>query len=244
MAVDVQPHHGAFYGLPEADIDLIFKISAGLRTGLLSAETPARTSTAKDAGEDVTETATAPSRRPAFCFGKIETAEVKGHTLCSSARRSGAKTTRAETAAPRVSFCRGGVDIVRVVADLVEYLSLLGLAENIIRFRDLLELLFGLFVSGIYVRMKFTRKFPERLADLFRSGGLFDAKCGVVIFGRGGHLYLGSFAFTSGILVACHATTCHFPLRFRNVPVLRNLLSGWPGVCCTNWKFRMAVVPY
>ena len=65
-----------------------------------------------------------------------------------------------------ISFRRGGIDVVRVETKLIVNFAFLGVAENVVRFRDRLEFFFGRLVPGIYVRMVLARKLAERLANL------------------------------------------------------------------------------
>ena len=61
--------------------------------------------------------------------------------------------------------------------------------EDVIRFAELLELLFGVRVVRIFVRMKFDRQLPIRALDLVFVGLAADGEDFVIIsFGRGGHL--------------------------------------------------------
>ena len=112
--------------------------------------------------------------------GEIEALEINRHTLRSSTSAAGLRTISALLRA-RISLGRRRIDVVRVVADLVVHLTLLRIGQNIIRFGDLLELLFRPLVAGIDVRMVFARKFAERLPNLFGRGGLLHAQKLVVV---------------------------------------------------------------
>src|SRR5579883_613880 len=80
------------------------------------------------------------------------------------------------------SLCRRRVNLVRIEAKLVVNLALFLVAENVIGLRDFLELLLGLFISRIHIRMVFSRKFAEGLADFVRSGRLLYAQNCIIIF--------------------------------------------------------------
>ena len=65
--------------------------------------------------------------------------------------------------------CRRGIDIVRVKAELIVDLALLGIAQNVVGFGEGFELLFRDFVARIDVRMIFARQPAVRLLDLVRG---------------------------------------------------------------------------
>src|SRR5439155_14128473 len=82
-----------------------------------------------------------------------------------------------------------GIDVVRIKAKLVVNFALLGIAQNVVGFRERLEFFFGCFVSGIDVRVILARKLAKRLADVVHRGGLLYAEDFVIVFfGCGGHL--------------------------------------------------------
>src|SRR5579871_151291 len=82
----------------------------------------------------------------------------------------------------RVRLCLCRIDLVRVEAKLVINLALLLVAQHVVGFGDLLELLLSLFVVGIDVRMIFARGFAEGFANLFGRRGFFHAERRVIIF--------------------------------------------------------------
>src|SRR5205807_9968869 len=119
-------------------------------------------------------------------------AEVEVRALTAGARlatRKTAETARACWAATRISLSCRWINIVRVEAELVVNLALLGIAEYVVSFGKGLKFFFGSFISGIDVRMIFARKLSERLADVLGGGGLFYAEDFVIVF-LGGGCYL------------------------------------------------------
>src|SRR5215468_6278867 len=96
-----------------------------------------------------------------------------------------------ETARPAtlagISLGRGRINVVGVEAKLVVNLALLGIAEDFVRFRKSLELLFGGLIAGIHVGMVLARKLAERLLDFVGRGRLLDTQRRVVVFGLGRH---------------------------------------------------------
>src|SRR5205823_2611502 len=107
-----------------------------------------------------------------------------------AAATSAARKSRWPCATARVSLGCGGIDVVRIKAELVVNLALLRIAEDIVGFGDLLEFFFCGFVAGIDVRMIFARKFAESLADLLLRGRFFHAERAVIILGGGWHGWL------------------------------------------------------
>lgn len=69
-----------------------------------------------------------------------------------------------------------------LLAPLVVDLALLGVRQHFISFRDGLELLLGLGVVGILVRMPPLRLLVVRLLDLALCRGLFHPEDDVVVF--------------------------------------------------------------
>ena len=195
----VELHLGAFDRLPEAYVDGVLQIAA--RLGLVH-HLAASTASAEDVGENVAESA-AGAGSAAGCaraFGEvveIESAEVEGNFLRGARSATGtgalarsAESTCTETAAAAVGFGCGGIDVVGVEAELVVNLALLGIAENVVRLGEGLELLFRAFVPGIDVGMILARELAERLADVVGRGSFLYAKDGVIVFvfvGRSGH---------------------------------------------------------
>src|SRR5581483_7799157 len=201
LARDAEAQHGAADRLPEVHSDLVFEVAARLRAFGLHA------ATIEDAGEDVAEPAR-PAARSARAsasastleqVGEVETAEVEAAALsAASARASGvaaAKPARTGaaglSATARVRFGRCRINVVAVEAELIVNPALLGIAEDVVRFRDLLELFFRGLVAGIDVGVILARQLAKRLADVLRAGGLFDAERAVIVFlGGGGHCWL------------------------------------------------------
>src|SRR5207249_2488876 len=108
----------------------------------------------------------------------IEAAEIEGHFLGPAAATAGRRTAEAsgaKSAAACVSLSRRRIDVVRVVAELVVDLAFLRIAEDVVRFRDLLEFFFRCLVAGIDVGMVFARQLAKSLTNLVGGGGLFYA---------------------------------------------------------------------
>src|SRR5262249_49159915 len=164
---DIQSQHRTLDRLPEWHCHLIFEVAPRLRSLRFAR------AAIEDRRKDIAEAAG--SFLPSSTAGeirKIKTAEIEWNILsralraCAaweSAETSGAK---ARTTTPCVCLCRGRIDIVRVEAQLIVNLALLGIAKDIVRLRYLLEPLFGFLVSRVYIRMIFTRELAECLADL------------------------------------------------------------------------------
>ena len=97
---------------------------------------------------------------------KIKPAKVERNPLpCATPRLRRIATLRPSAISPtRRSLRRRRIDVVRVEAKLVIDLPLLVVAQNIVGFRDLLELLLSFLIIGIHVRMIFARGFAERTA--------------------------------------------------------------------------------
>jgi hypothetical protein len=67
------------------------------------------------------------------------------------------------------------------MAVLIVSRPFLGIAQDFVRFPDLLEALFGSFVTGIFIRMIFQSRFAVSLFDLFLIGCSLNPKGFVVI---------------------------------------------------------------
>src|SRR5580704_19107931 len=84
--------------------------------------------------------------------------------------------------APGIGLSLRRIDLVGVETELIVNLALLLVAQYIVGFGDLLELLLRLFVVGIDVGMIFARGFAEGFPDLFRCRCLLDAQRRVIVF--------------------------------------------------------------
>ena len=84
-------------------------------------------------------------------------------------------------AAARRCFRRCRINLVGVKTELVENFALLLVRQNIVGLGNLLELLFGLLVARIYVRVILARELAKRLADIVRRGGFFDTERAVIV---------------------------------------------------------------
>ncbi len=102
-------------------------------------------------------------------FGKIEAAEIHSGGLRAILTAS-ARTSRR--------------NVVGIEAVLIVNLPLLGVAQDIVGFLDLLELLLGGFVAGIQIRVILSGQFAVSLSDLIVLGSLGDAqKLVIILFG-------------------------------------------------------------
>src|SRR5205807_3212185 len=178
---DIQAHHCAANCVPEADVDLVFKIAAGLR---LVVSRNSRASTREHVGKDVAEAAGA-GLASTCKVRKIKPAEVKRNTL-TTRRRPLSETASAEASTTGIGFGSSRINIVRIEAKLIIDLALLGIAQDIVGFRDFLEFFFGLFVVGVNIRMVLSGELTESFADLLLRGALLHAQSTVIIFLLGG----------------------------------------------------------
>src|SRR5262249_6290520 len=180
LASDIQPQYSAADRLPERNRYLVFEIAAWNRSFLaLASASP------KHGREDVPEASGSTptlAGRSTGEIGKVEASKTEGAPLprslvSRSPPRKAPKSACAETRPTTASVCfRGrGIYVVRVKTDLIVDLALLGVAENVVGFGDLFELLFGLLITRIDVGMIFARKFAECLPDVIRRGVLLHA---------------------------------------------------------------------
>src|SRR2546427_1284883 len=191
-AGEIQPHDASADRRPERHVHLVFEVGTRLRAFLRGGAA----ASAENSGEDVAETSRASTSSPAPSsfeqIGEIEPSEVEVRALTAGSGLAVGKpseSTGAGWAATRISLSRRWINIVRVEAELVVNLALLGIAEYVVSFGEGLKFFFGSFVSGIDVRMIFARKLAECLADVLGGGGLFYAEDFVIVFlGGGCHL--------------------------------------------------------
>src|SRR5262249_6068013 len=103
-------------------------------------------------------------------IGKVEAAKIEISSLRTSraALRHSPESARAGRASSRIGFCCSRIDIVGIKAELIVNLALLGIAQNVVSFRNGLELFFCGLVAGIYVRMVLAGKLTKRLANILR----------------------------------------------------------------------------
>ncbi len=197
LALDLQAGNPAADSRPEVDLDLVFEVGSRLRSPCLST---AVEHSAEDVPEAGPKSSAAFRRRtpapaPATEVREVEPTEVERHTLTTTAT---ARLRSSASTAAGVCFRRCRVDRIGVEAKLVVDLALLFVTQDVVRLRDLFELLFGLFVVRVYVRMVFARQLPECLAHLVGRGGLFHAKRAVVVL----------------LLWLCHKFLCKRSLAF------------------------------
>src|ERR1035438_2755244 len=170
VAVDIDARLGALDGLPEVDVHDVLEVAAlfGFGLGGLAAS-------AKELRKDVAEAAGAgmgPSGTVARAagrtrIGEIETAEIEMRA--------------ARLAASRRSLPGGGSAVFGVEAELVVHGTLLGVAEHVVGFLDVLEAVLGGLVTGVEVRVVFASELAIGLADLLRVGFARYAEGFVVI---------------------------------------------------------------
>ena len=128
-------------------------------------------------------------------IGKIEAPKIEVHTLrsgaCRAARKASAwkPSSRASTGAS-ISFSRGGIDVVGIEANLIVYLALLGIAQDVIGLGDGLEPFLGRLVAGIDIRMVLAGELAEGFADVLGRGRLLHPESFVIILlGRCSHVF-------------------------------------------------------
>src|ERR1700761_231649 len=180
LTQNLKPCRPSAHRGPEVGVDRVFEIGTGLRPAL---RLPAAGLLVEDAGEDVAEaapTATGRSRSglalrsgTTFEVGEVEAFKIERHFLRSG---SAAARTRPSITAPSGRFGLRGVDLVGVKAELIVDFALLFVAQDVVGFGDLLELLFRLLVAGVHIGVVFSRKFAEGFADVVRSGRLLDSE--------------------------------------------------------------------
>ena len=121
--------------------------------------------------------------------GKIEAAEIERNSLAAalSAGTASESASAESSAGARVGLGRRRIDVVRVVAELVVDLALLGIAEDVVGFREQLEFFFRRLVAGIDVGMVLARQLAKRLTNLLGGGGFLHPERFVIVFGRGRH---------------------------------------------------------
>src|SRR5471030_2730860 len=223
---DVDLRLSAFDGLPEIDVHYVFQVSALFGRGLRLAPGAA----AKELREDIAEAAgrgrsrfraLASSARARREVGEVEAAEIH----VGMRRLAGAALAR-------------GVTVVRVEADLVVHLALLGIAQNVVGFLDVLETIFGGFVAGVQIGVVFARELPVGLTDFIRVGFAGNTESFVVlVLGSRGHKTRAGLArplqhyFLSSTSTNSASTTLSFPsfLLSSGAPPAPSPDGGAPG---------------
>src|SRR5471030_674590 len=131
-----------------------------------------------------------------------------------------------------------GVTVVRVEADLVVHLALLGIAQNVVGFLDVLETIFGGFVAGVQIGVVFARELPVGLTDFVRVGFAGNTESFVVLVpGSSGHKKRAGLArplqhyFLSSTSTNSASTTLSFPsfLPSSGAPPAPSPDGGAPG---------------
>src|ERR1700722_10880334 len=186
LPLNLQPRHPAPHRGPEVNAHLILKI--GPRLSPARRVPPSAEHTAKNVLEAAAKAATRLLLRtpPALKIRKIEPAKIKWDLLAAMARSPAAITPPSATAtripAPRRRLRSRRIDVVRIETKLIVDLSLLVVAQNIVRLGDLLELFLGLFVIRIHVRVVLPRSLAKRLANLIRRRRLLHTQRAVIVF--------------------------------------------------------------
>src|SRR6185312_10779423 len=184
LALNLQPRHAAANRRPEIHLYLVLEIGAWLRPSRLAA------ASAKHAAENVFEAAAKTrafllrraSSAAALKAGKIKASKIKWDFLPATTCALSSRKTTAGVPSTCSRLGRRGIDVVRVEAELVVDLPLLVVAQNIVGFRNLFELLFRLLVPGIHIRMMLAREFAKRLSNLVRGRRLLHTQRAVIIF--------------------------------------------------------------
>src|SRR5579884_1378881 len=159
----------AFVRVVQGQLDRRFEIFAALRRG-----EPGRTgaAAAADPREEHVEEVGEPAR-PAGAAGTARSADVE-----IEAAEVG--VLRLTVRALLLGLARRALP---VRSEDVVLLALLGIAENLVRFLDVLELLFrGFLVVRIRVRVPFPRELAVRALDVFLGGRLRHAENRIVVF--------------------------------------------------------------
>src|SRR6267378_4410295 len=160
---NVKAHHTTANRRPEGSVDLVFEIVARFRPAVLgrSATSPA----GKNIRENIAEAPTAArsfasATAPAFeHVGEVESAKIKVDT--ARARRfsplrpgKSVESARARlSSASRIGLSRRRINVVGIKPELIVNFALLGIAQDVVRFGDSLELLLRTLIAGIDVRM-------------------------------------------------------------------------------------------
>ena len=179
-----QAPHGAMVGIVETEHDLLFDVPAFPRSaGARAAPAPPGVFThrarraAEERVEEVREGVGIAKHVPHLFFAHRPEAAGPGTRsatevdIPSAALRPGARTAR-----------RAGLFVhAPVGAKLVVFLPLGGIAQDLVRLVDLLELGLGRLVARIDVRVMLAGQLPERLLDLFVGGRLGHAERPVII---------------------------------------------------------------
>ena len=106
-------------------------------------------------------------------IGKIEATETH-------ARLTGARAWPTARTARR--------NVVGIETVLIVNLALLGIAQDVVGFLDLLEALLGGFIAGIQIRMILARQLAVSLADLvFLGGARHTERFVIILFACGWH---------------------------------------------------------
>src|SRR5271166_1683295 len=171
---------GTLDRLPESDVHLVLEIAARLLLEFLLDASAA----AKHRRENIFESAATPSGSTTGRAGalgeiiEIEPPEVERNLLSAAS----SPILRGAATSAGISLRRRRINVVGVETKLIVDLALLGLAENVIRLGERLELLLRGLVARVHVGMVFARKFAERLADLLRRSRLLHPENRVIVF--------------------------------------------------------------
>src|ERR1035441_729856 len=158
VAGDIDARLGALDGLPEVDVHDVLEVAAlfGFGVGGLAASAKElRKDVAEAAGAGVGRSGTMAGAAGRAGIGEIETAKIE---------------MRAVRLASRTALPGGGSTVFGVEAELVVHGTLLGVAEYVVGFLDVLEAVLGGLVTGVEVRVVLTSQLAIGLADLLRVG--------------------------------------------------------------------------
>ena len=187
LGLDAQRDDLAAQHVHEVDRDLAFDVVAALAHGSATA----CTTTTAAAAEGVDDAAAAEELREEVVEGGA--ARVAGAAKHALVEGHAAATTRASTstaaAAGRVLVGPGALDVEALgqahVAEFVVVLALVGVAEDLVGGRDVLELVLGGLVARVLVRVMLLGELAKGSLDLGSIGGLRDAECGVEVLHGG-----------------------------------------------------------
>ncbi len=162
-------------GLPEIDADRILQIAALFgfqlrRAAAFAAAEKLRKQIAKGSAIFRLPCAAAGFALLARKIGKIEAVEIHIRT---------AGTLRTAAAATRTAALR---HVVRIEPDLIVNRALLVIAQDVVRFLNRLEAVFGRLIAGVQIRVIFTRELPVGFPDLVRRGRFRHIQRLVIIF--------------------------------------------------------------
>ena len=141
-------------------------------SALLRAAAPA-----EELREDIAEAAAAVSVRASAAAGRRRRCRPKK----SEKSKPPKSMPGCGPCAARRPGAGAGEAVLRIEAELVVHLALLGVAQDVVGFLNVLEALLGGLVPGIQIGMILARELPVRLADLVRGGLARNAQRFVIV---------------------------------------------------------------